>query len=134
MSAESVVQDAALACLRGNAVLAAGLNGVFAGPAAKASTPFAELGELLSVDWGFKDRAGRELRLAVTVRDTAETPARVQTLADAVGAAIEALPRDLPGWRVASLVFVRTRVVRDGVGRWAAVVEYRVRLMQVSPP
>ena len=129
MSAEGVVQAAVLAVLRADAVLSAGLNGVFEGPAVKASTPFAELGDLLSVDWGAKTAAGRELRVALTIRDAAETNGRAQRLADAAGAAIEGLPRALDGWRVASVVLVRLRVLRGPPGRWSATLEYRVRVM-----
>jgi len=125
MSAEAVAPAALLAALKG----LTGLNGVFEGSPVKATPPYAEIGETLSGDWSVKDRDGRELRLAVTIRDAAETPARVQALANAAGATIEALPRDLPGWRIASLVFVRTRLLRPAPGRWSAVIEYRVRML-----
>ncbi|RUN77540.1 DUF3168 domain-containing protein [Sphingomonas sp. TF3] len=125
MSAESVVQAAVLAALRG----VAGLNGVYLGPPVKATVPFAELGDLLGGDWSVKDRMGRELRLLVTVRDAGERPARVQALAEAVGAAIEAVPRNLAGWRVASVVLVRSRLSGAAGGRWNASVEYRVRVL-----
>ncbi|MFA6124594.1 MAG: DUF3168 domain-containing protein [Sphingomonas sp.] len=125
MSAESVVQAAVLVAVRG----VAGLNGVYLGPPVKATVPFAELGDLLSGDWSVKDRGGRELRLIVTVRDAGDSPARVQVLAGAVGAAIEAVPRDLSGWRVASLVLVRSRLSGAAGGRWNASVEYRVRVL-----
>ena len=131
MSAEAVLQAALLAALRGDATLSAGLNGVFEGPAVKASTPYAELGDLLSVDWGTKSAAGREVRIGVTIRDAAETGVRVQRLADAAGAAIEHCPRDLAGWRVASVALVRARVLRGAPGKWSAVVEYRVRMLAV---
>ncbi|WP_010161248.1 DUF3168 domain-containing protein [Sphingomonas sp. PAMC 26617] len=93
MSAESVLQAAVLANLRA----VAGLNGVYVGPPVRATPPFAELGELIAVDWGAKDRAGRELRVLVTLRDAGETAVRLAALAASVGAAIEALPRDLTG-------------------------------------
>lgn len=125
MSAESVVQAAMLVAVRG----VAGLNGVYLGPPVKATVPYAELGDLLSGDWSVKDRAGRELRLIVTVRDAGDSPARAQVLAGAVGAAIEALPRDLGGWRVASVVLVRSRLMSAAGGRWNASVEYRVRVL-----
>ena len=131
MSAEAVLQAALLAALRGDAVLAAGLNGVAGAPGVKSSVPYAELGELLAIDWGTKTAAGRELRLGVTVRDAGETGARAQALAGAAGKAIELLPRDLASWRVASVAFVRSRVVRGRGGEWAASVEYRVRMMEV---
>jgi hypothetical protein len=125
MSAESVVQAAVLVAVRG----VAGLNGVYLGPPVKATVPFAELGDLLSGDWSVKDRGGRELRLIVTVRDAGDSPARAQVLAGAVGGAIEALPRDLGGWRVASVVLVRSRLSGATGGRWNASVEYRVRVL-----
>ena len=125
MSAEAVVQGAALAALRA----IEGLNGVYLAPPVKATPPYAELGDLLSGDWSVKDRAGRELRLAVTVRDAAESNARVQALAGAVGAAIAGLPRDLDGWSVASVVLLRSRVRGGPPGRWSASVEYRVRVL-----
>ena len=128
MSAEGAVQAALLAGLRG----VPGLNGVYEGPPVKATPPYAEIGETLSGDWGVKDRDGRELRLAVTVRDAGETSARVQALGDAVGAAIAGMPRDLDGWRVASLVFVRSRLLRPAPGRWGVVIEYRVRVLATA--
>jgi hypothetical protein len=125
MSAEGVVQAALLAALRG----VAGLNGVFEGPPVKATPPYAEIGETLSGDWSVKDRDGRELRLVVTVRDVGELSARAQALGDAVGAAIAGVPRDLGAWRMASMVFVRSRLLRPAPGRWSVVMEYRVRVL-----
>ncbi|MEG3176622.1 DUF3168 domain-containing protein [Sphingomonas sp. RB3P16] len=125
MSAESVVQAAILTAVRA----VAGVNGVYLGPPTKATPPYAELGELLGGDWSVKDRAGRELRLIVTVRDAGESATRAQALAGAVGAAIEAVPRDLAGWRVASVVLVRSRCAAAAAGRWNASVEYRVRVL-----
>ncbi|CAN5418669.1 hypothetical protein BH10PSE15_BH10PSE15_13310 [soil metagenome] len=129
MSAEGAVQAAVLAVLRGDVTLSAGLNGVFEGPPIKATPPYAELGEMLSGDWSVKDRDGRELRLAVMLRDVAETSARVQGLAGAAGIAIEALPRELGDWRVVSVALVRTRLLRPAPGRWTLMVEYRVRVL-----
>ena len=126
--AEAVVQAAVLAALRGLDGLN-GLNGVYVAPPVKATVPYAELGDLLSGDWSVKDRVGRELRLAVTVRDAGETPERAQALAGAIGTVIEELPRDLDGWSVASVVLVRSRVSGGPPGRWAALVEYRVRVL-----
>ncbi|MET3824874.1 hypothetical protein ABIC16_000567 [Sphingomonas sp. PvP055] len=126
MSAESVLQAAVLAKLRA----VAGLNGVYAGPPVRATPPFAELGELIALDWGAKDRAGRELRLLVTLRDAGETAVRLAALIASVGAAIEALPRDLPGWRVASVGLVRSRSWGTSPGQWSASMDYRIRMME----
>lgn len=125
MSAESVVRAALLAALRD----VEGLNGIYAGPPVKATPPYAEVGELLGIDWSVKDRAGRELRLLVTVRDAGESASRIEALAAAAAAAIEGLPRALDGWGVASVVLVRSRLGGSAPGRWSAVLEYRVRVL-----
>ncbi|MFM2410756.1 MAG: hypothetical protein RL481_1584, partial [Pseudomonadota bacterium] len=54
---------------------------------------------------------------------------RLHDLMGHVEDAMAALPRDLTGWRVASVVFLRTLVVRDSAGPWAGLVEYRMRML-----
>ena len=129
MSAESVLAEAVLARLR--TALGDGVNGVFAGPPVKASEPWVELGAVVAVDWGTKTAAGREVRLVLSIRDKAERSGRVHALAAVVGEGVEDLPRDLDGWRVASLSFVRSRIVGDRPGAWSATIEYQVKLLAV---
>lgn len=129
--AEATVRGGIVAALRADATLAGVLNGVFDGPAVRASAPYAEVSDGLATDWGTKDVRGRELRVAVTIRDLAERPGRLATLVDAAERAVEGLAGDLGGWRVASLVFVRSRVAGEGPGKWLAVVEYRVRVLEI---
>lgn len=58
---------------------------------------------------------------------------RLRELAGQVDAAVEDLPRDLgEGWRIASLVPVRSRIVREGEGLWAGTNEYRVRMLRMQ--
>ncbi|HVI99071.1 MAG TPA: DUF3168 domain-containing protein [Sphingomonas sp.] len=130
MSAEHVLHAALVTALRGADGLDGAINGVFEGPAVQASPPFAEVQPMIAIDWGTKDGAGRELRPAVVVRDAGETPARLHALAEAVAAAVEGLPRDLDGWRVASNVFVRSRMLPEAAGRWAVSIEFRVRMLR----
>ena len=131
MSAEGVLHAALVAALRGAGDFGGVLNGVFEGPAVRASAPYAEVQPLVAVDWSTKDRAGRELRPAVTIRDAGETPARLHALIGAACDAVLAMPRELDGWRVASLMFVRSRMLREEPGRWAATVEFRVRVLSL---
>lgn len=105
-------------------------NGVFIGRPVRASAPYAVIGEMAVADWSTKSERGRELRVAVTIRDEGESPARLHALMGEAEAAIEAMPRDLAGWRVASLVFLRSRVLREAAGPWAGLIEYRVRIME----
>ena len=128
--AGNALRTACRRALRDDAVLKAVLNGVFEGPAVRASHPYAEVAETFATDWGTKDQRGREVRLAVLVHDAGETSSRLVSLAEAVEAAVLAMPRDIGGWRVASLVFVRSRIAGEGRGRWLASVEFRVRVLQ----
>lgn len=132
MSALTVLHDAMLAALRQSPGFGGVLNGVFVGPAVKATTPYAELGELLVGDWGAKDLRGYELRPIILIRDATDTPARLHDLIAAADAAMAALPRDLAGWRIASLVLVRQRIARIGAGLWEASADYRVRMIETK--
>jgi hypothetical protein len=127
MSAEQLLADAVLTAI--GEALGDQVNGVFDGPAVKASAPWVELGPLVAADWSTKDTVGREVRLVLTVRDRAERAARTHALAAAVGGAVEDVPRDLDGWRIASIAFVRARVVGDRPGEWSAQVEYQIKLL-----
>ena len=129
MSAEGVLHAALVAALREAAEVGGAINGVFEGPAVQATPPFAEVQPSIAVDWSAKDWTGRELRPAVVVRDAGETPARVQALAGAVSAAVEGMATDLDGWRIVSVRFVRSRMLREAPGRWAVSIEFRVRMM-----
>ena len=44
--------------------------------------------------------------------------------------AIETIGPDIDGHRVASLIFLRSRVVRDPDGPWAGIIEYRARTLE----
>ncbi|WP_235532713.1 tail completion protein gp17 [Sphingomonas sp. Leaf412] len=129
MSAVAAVRGAALARLRG----ALAVNRVWDGADGRGTVPYAVLRDVVAVDWGTKDRAGREVRVGVTVRDEGGTPARCETLAAAAEAALLDLPRDLSGaesdWRAASVVPVRCTVLGEGQGRWAGIVDVRVRVL-----
>jgi Protein of unknown function (DUF3168) len=127
--AHLILQTAAVTALQAHPALAATLSGVFDGPPPRATYPYISVADGLTTDWSTKTQIGREIRLALTIWDDGEVPARLQQLAAHVDDAVAALPRDLPGWRIASCVFLRQLVSRDPVGPMAALVEYRVRLL-----
>lgn len=131
MNAEQAVRTAIGQALRDDAALSMGVNGVRFGASGRVTTPHVSIGDMIAVDWGTKSAAGREVRCAVTIRDMGETPARLESLMALAEAAIDAMPRDLPGWQVASLVFLRSRIGRDGPSGWIGVVDYRVRVLEV---
>jgi hypothetical protein len=124
-----VLQAAVIAALSAHPVLHTELTGIYDGPPPRAAFPYVSVTDGLVTDWGTKTHQGREIRLALTVWDDGESATRLANLMGHVGDAVMAVPRDLPGWRIASLVFVRSIVVRDPAGPWAGLVEHRVRLL-----
>lgn len=85
-------------------------------------------------DWGHKSGEGRELRLAVTVRDHGERPARLRRLMGEAVAALGDVGAGVPGWQIVTLRFLRSRIVRElrgseGLPVWAGVIEFRARML-----
>ena len=85
-------------------------------------------------DWGFKDGEGAELRVAVLVTCSGETPRRVRSLAERMRAAVAMIGPDLAGWRLVGMTMLRSRVLREVGPKWTAVIEYRARMMRATAP
>jgi hypothetical protein len=125
------LQTALVTALEAHPALSSTLTGVFDGPPPHAAYPYVSIADGLVSDWSTKTATGREIRLALTVWDDGEEAARLHDLIGHVEDAVAALPRDVPGWRIASCVFLRSLVARDPAGPWAGLVEHRVRVLQV---
>ncbi|MET1113253.1 MAG: DUF3168 domain-containing protein [Allosphingosinicella sp.] len=122
---------AALATAAIEALAALELGGVYPGPPLQAAYPHAVVECGPETDWGHKSGAGRELRLAVILRDSGERPERAQAFADVVESAIAA-GLDVEGWRLVTLALVRRRTVAEGRGGragWAVAIDSRARLL-----
>ena len=128
MSAGQQLQGAAMAALQA----APGIGGVYDGPPLQAAFPYAVVEAGPEGDWGHKSGAGREVRLSVTVRDEGERPARLHRLMAQAEAAMEGMAAP-EGWSIATMRFVRSRVVREPRGAWAGVIEYRARMLSDAP-
>ena len=93
--------------------------------------PRIEVGEPASADWSSKSWQGRELRTAIIVRVASGQGERLAPMRAAAEQAGETIARNLPGWRVASALFLRSRAIEQK-GVRALVVEHRIRLMEVD--
>ncbi len=102
-------------------------SGVFDGPPARAAFPYLVIGEGQCSDWSSKTWRGREHRVTVKVWDEAGRAARLHAVVGAIEAAVEGLAPDLPHHRIASLILLRSRILRPAGRPWAGSVEYRVR-------
>ena len=111
--------------------LLGGIARVYDGAPPRAAFPYILISDSPVSDWSTKTERGREVRLALTLWDDGEIAETLRTLMIAVEAAIDAFPRNLPGWRVASLVFLRSLISREPDGPSAALIEYRVRLLAI---
>lgn len=128
-SAMIAVQEAVANALRNSVPVMAGVSGIYDGPPVRASFPYVSISDGSGSDWSTKTAPGREIRVALTVWDDGEEPARLHGLMHHVEDAVAGIERDLDGWRVASVAFVRALVVRDPAGPWAGLVEHRIRVM-----
>jgi Protein of unknown function (DUF3168) len=127
--AMQILQEAAVSALEAHPVLTAELTGIYDGPPPRAGFPYISIADGIISDWSTKTAPGREIRLALKLWDDGEEASRLHSLMGHVEDALAAMPRDLPGWRIASLVFLRSVVVRDPAGPWAGLVEHRIRLL-----
>lgn len=105
------------------------IGGVYDGTPLQAAFPYAVVEVGPELDWSHKSGAGREVRLAITVRDQGERPARLRRLLGEAEAAAGAVGGDIGGWRVVTFQLVRSRVVREPRGPWAGLVEFRARML-----
>ncbi len=127
--AMQMLQAAVVSVLEAHPVLATELAGIYDGPPPRSAFPYVSIADGMTSDWSTKTAQGREIRLALTVWDDGEEASRLTGLMAHVEDAIAAIPRDFPGWRIASLVFLRSIVVRDAAGPWAGLMEHRVRML-----
>ena len=122
MSALEAVQAALVVALDG-------IASVYDGAPPRAAFPYILISDSPVTDWSTKTERGREIRLSLTIWDDGEEAESLRGLMIAVEAAMDGFPRDLPGWHVASLVFLRSLISRDPDAPSAALIEYRVRVL-----
>ena len=127
-----ILQSALVTAVETHPVLADELTGVFDGPPPRAAFPYISINDEVSADWSTKAATGREIRMGLTVWDDGESATRLHQLISHVEDAVAALPRDLSGWRIASIVFLRSFVARTAAGAWAGVVDYRIRMLSTA--
>ncbi|WP_126172191.1 DUF3168 domain-containing protein [Altericroceibacterium xinjiangense] len=109
--------------------LARGINLVAEEAPARASLPWLGIVASASTDWSTKDTRGREIRLAFELHCRGDDPARAASLIETIGSRIETLPREQPGFRIISCVFLRSRAEQRPGNTRAVLLEYRFRAL-----
>lgn len=131
--AGGALTEAAMAALR----RVAGLSGVFEAVPVQAADCHAVVEAGLESDWSHKSGAGREVRVAATIRAAGERPERLRAVAAQAEAALAELGGEMApstgsgqaAWRIVTMQFVRSRTVRDGRSEWATMIEFRARML-----
>lgn len=127
-SAEQAVRAKALAVLGDDAELAGLVHGIFDGIPPRANAPYAAVGAAEGVDWGTKDRAGREIRLTLALVGVGSG------LDDVAAARVEAAALALRGpagaWTVAGVRTIRTRFTFARDGGWRHEIVLRCRCLE----
>lgn len=126
-SAEQAVRAKALALLAGDAELAALVHGVFDGTPVRVNPPYVAVAGAEGIDWGTKDRAGREVRLSVVLHGQGAA------LDDAAAGRIDAVAGGLRGaaedWEIVGARVVRTRFAFAREGGWRHELVVRCRCL-----
>jgi hypothetical protein len=112
--------------------LLADIAPVYDGAPPRAAFPYIVISDSPVTDWSTKTEQGREIRLALTIWDNGEVAQALRFLMVTVEAAMDNFPRDLPGWHVASLIFLRSLISRAADGPSVALIEYRVRVLETN--
>jgi hypothetical protein len=128
MSAGERLQAAVIEALQAVAGL-----GCYAGPPVQAAVPYAMVEAGPESDWSHKSGRGREVRLAITLRDEGESAARLRRLMEEGEEAIQAIPHEVEGWRIVTFHFLRSRLLppRTGGETWVGIAEFRARMLEL---
>ncbi|MCW2406776.1 hypothetical protein M2336_003405 [Sphingobium sp. B1D7B] len=131
MSGEMAVRGAVIAALRNDADLMALVNLVSNGEPIKASPPWLLVGETVSTGWGARDVTGLALRLPIQLVVRGDDLARVTAVLARVDAVLAGVDGDLGDWRITSLRFERSRILRSRT-EWRASADYAVRAARLN--
>lgn len=103
------------------------VGAVFDAVPVDAPAPYLTIGPDTVTDWSTKTTQGREHRVLVGVWDDAPGLTRCKALLGAAEQAVLGLSGAGGGWRIASVLFVRSFVQCDPEGWGHGVADFRVR-------
>jgi len=126
---ENDLRAALIAWLRADPALA-WINTIEEEAPLSASPPWLGIAASASIDWGSKDRTGRETRIALELESYTDQTAVDAGLLTAIERRVLDLPPFNPGFELASIRFLRSRSEARADNRRAALLEYRFRLFE----
>lgn len=126
---ENDLRAALIAWLAADPALAA-INAIEEEAPLSVTPPWLGIAASAAVDWGTKDRAGREVRIALELQSYSDLTAGDSVLLGAIERRVLDLPPFHPGFELAAIRFLRSRSEARADNRRAALIEYRFRLFE----
>lgn len=125
---ENDLRAALIAWLRVDPALAS-INAIEEEAPLTATPPWLGIAASASIDWGTKDRQGREVRIALELESRTDAAAEDAPLLGAIERRVLGLPPFQPGFELASIRFLRSRSEARDDNLRAALLEYRFRIL-----
>lgn len=126
---ENDLRGALVAWLRADPALAE-INAIEEEAPLAVTPPWLGIAASAGIDWGTKDRRGREIRIALELENCTDQTAGDSALLAAIEQRVLALPPFQPAFELASIRFLRSRSEARANNRRGALLEYRVRIFE----
>lgn len=126
---ENTLRTALIEWLRDDPALA-GINAIEEESPLSVSPPWLGIAASASVDWGSKERRGREVRIAIELESRVDDPAADAAMIGAIETRVLDLPPFNAGFEIASIRFLRARSERRDFNLRGALLEFRFRLFE----
>lgn len=129
---ENALRAALIDWLRTDPDLAA-INAIAEESPLAASAPWLGIAASASIDWGTKDRPGREVRIALELESRADEPAADEPLLSAIERRVLDLPPFHSAFEIASIRFLRARSEEREGNLRGGLLEFRFRIFSPQP-
>jgi hypothetical protein len=126
---ENDLRAALIAWLRADPALGP-INAIEEESPLSVTPPWLGIAASAAIDWGTKDRAGREIRVALELESRTDATAEDALLLGAIERRVLDLPPFQPGFELASIRFLRSRSEVRADNLRAALLEYRFRILE----
>ncbi|MFM5954291.1 MAG: DUF3168 domain-containing protein [Novosphingobium sp.] len=126
---EIALRSALIAWLAADPALSAQLNAVTEEAPSRTALPWLAIAASASADWSAKDRAGREVRIALELHCRGDRPDSAATLVGAIESRIASLPSAQTGFQLVTASFLRARAEQRAANTRAILIEYRFRVL-----
>jgi len=125
---ENDLRAALIAWLRADPALSP-INGLEEEAPLSVTPPWLGIAASASIDWGTKDRPGREVRIALELESRTDGAAEDAPLLAAIERRVLDLPVFHSGFELASIRFLRSRSEARADNLRGALLEYRFRIL-----